>query len=347
MKSIQLLIPLALLLFALQAQATRTFGLGPGKLLQLLDEQEAADYIIQDRYEDLFEAIRPIDMAVQMKQPLPGNVDRANLLLQYKMFLQSEALNFTVKEENLVIKTMREAFSLCQKLNADLFPDTLRLIKIKTNHYGPSVYYTREADIMIPEDVLAAFNPREFLRVMLHELFHVYSRLNPDQQAALYQLIGFEPVTELIFPEMLDRRILLNPDGVDMRWKIDLQVDASTQLTAVPIIVSNALNYLPSKPLFFHYLQFNLYEVKEVRTGVYEVIADENGFSTLPPTIFNAYFQKIQDNTQYIIHPDEIMADNFVLAVLEEDYPKETASLSAGGKALLKQIKQQLRPAGH
>ncbi|MEY3421126.1 MAG: hypothetical protein RIR48_1415, partial [Bacteroidota bacterium] len=40
------------------------------------------------------------------------------------------------------------------------------------------------------------------------------------------------------------------------------------------------------------------------------------GNTTIPLKKTPIFFTKIKDNTQYIIHPDEIMADNFMLAVL-------------------------------
>jgi hypothetical protein len=54
------------------------------------------------------------------------------------------------------------------------------------------------------------------------------------------------------------------------------------------------------------------------------------------------FFTKIKDNTQYIIHPDEIMADNFMFAVLafsNDDYNR----FSGTGKVLIKELLTILR----
>ena len=327
-------------------QASKTVELAPGKVMILLSKEEAGNYITQDELEGFFENIRPIDMAVQMKKPLEEDTDREALVKSFKDYLKTETMDFSPKEMQQTVATMLEAFQLCNKINAHIFPDTLRLIKINTDHYGPSVYYTREADIMIPADALAAGDQEAFLSVMLHELFHVYSRLNLTQKKELYKLIGFEPIQELIFPPAMDKRVLLNPDGVDMRWKIELQLSPEKVISAIPAIISNENNFMSSKPAFFGYLQFALFEVNMKSEGVYEVVANKAGFSTLPPNIFGAYFQKIQDNTQYIIHPDEIMADNFVILALKEKYPKTYEGLSDGGKQLLSDISKVLKSHG-
>jgi len=54
------------------------------------------------------------------------------------------------------------------------------------------------------------------------------------------------------------------------------------------------------------------------------------------------FFKKIKDNTQYIIHPDEIMADNFMMAVIankDETYE----GFSEEGTALLKEVIEILK----
>lgn len=62
--------------------------------------------------------------------------------------------------------------------------------------------------------------------------------------------------------------------------------------------------------LFFTYMQFKLLEVTITqKTTKPTYNRDKIAF-------FNAeklYFQQVGENTNYIIHPDEILADNFVL----------------------------------
>ena len=46
-----------------------------------------------------------------------------------------------------------------------------------------------------------------------------------------------------------------------------------------------------------------------------KVISDENGLSIIDFKKQTDFFEQITDNSNYIIHPDELMADNFVIAV--------------------------------
>ena len=56
-------------------------------------------------------------------------------------------------------------------VSPDIFPKEIKLIKTKANHYGQSVYYTRENCIVIPYNELDQRNEQAFLNVMIHELF--------------------------------------------------------------------------------------------------------------------------------------------------------------------------------
>ena len=54
------------------------------------------------------------------------------------------------------------------------------------------------------------------------------------------------------------------------------------------------------------------------------------------------FFRQITDNTGYIIHPDEIIADNFVFVMLNQRKGGSKREFSEDGTALLKKIKAVL-----
>ena len=54
------------------------------------------------------------------------------------------------------------------------------------------------------------------------------------------------------------------------------------------------------------------------------------------------FFEKITTNTGYIIHPDEIIADNFMYIMMREKKNGLQRSFSEDGVELLKNIKKIL-----
>ncbi len=92
---------------------------------------------------------------------------------------------------------------------------------------------------------------------MIHEIFHIYARYNTAKRDKLYNKIGYTKIEPPTFPDILERRILLNPDGVDFNYQIKVKRKTTGQdIIAMPIIFSKMLNFSPDKTDFFEYLQF-------------------------------------------------------------------------------------------
>jgi hypothetical protein len=312
----------------------------------LLDSTQASKTILYDPMDHFFDKVTAVEMSIQMKKPLDSGTDRQVLLTAYEKFLQTDVADFSAKESKLVAKSVKSMFPVCKSYASDIFPDTLILIKTKAKHYGPGVYYTRANCIVIPADALDAYEEEAFTSTMYHELSHVYNRLNPEKRQKLYRLIGFESIgyDKLIIPPVLASRLLHNPDGVDFAQKITIKTSDSTTIQAIPVIYANADGYQQYKPFFFNYLEFNLYAVEPTPDGNWKVLTKPDGLnSILNLRRLPDFYRQIRDNTGYIIHPDEILADNFSFIMAAHAGYRTTDNFSMEGQALLKDIEQVLR----
>lgn len=325
----------------------------PGTIVKLsdthkiafLDSLAAANAIVDDDKEGYFDRVTLIDMSVQLKKKINANASRDFVLEEYRNFLRQDVAGFSSQERRMIKSALKRAFANCQKLSPQVFPKDLELIKTRGKHYGPGTYYTRENRIIIPADALATKGKKKgevassLYKVLLHEIFHVYSRYHEKPRRQLYSLIGFKNIysVPLQMDEALKQRILLNPDGLDLNQVIELKRD-SNSISTVPLIISSELEFQDSKPAFFNYLKFDLYQVMRKGNGL-QVISNEDGTSTLRLNELPDFFQKIKDNTSYIIHPDEIMADNFMFLILSLEDPKSLERFSPQGRKLIEDIR--------
>ena len=324
---------------------TKSITLGRQHVVILADSALAAEYIIADSTDRFFERVTAVEMSIQMKKPLNQQVSSADLATEYRRFLQSDMDGFTADEAKMVEKTLRQIYPHCTRLRPDIFPDTLVLIKTKALHYGEGVYYTRENTIVIPYNALAG-DRDAFKTTLYHELFHVFSRLNPDKRRALYQRIGFSGLgyDRLELPPLLAARVLHNPDGVDFAQVIELSQPQRPAILAVPIIYANEPGYKADKPAFFSYLTFELFQVKETGDGRWRVLTKPDGLSsTLDLRSQPDFFRQIGDNTGYIIHPDEVLADNFAFLMEELERGEPVKKFSEAGRQLLRDLEAALR----
>lgn len=315
-------------------------------VLLMPDSADAAQTIVADKTDQFFERVTAAEMSIQMKQPLAAGQSRAALLPAFLDYLRRDMESFKPEESVQVAEVMQEVFNTCQAVAPEVFPDTVILLKTKGRHYGPSVYYTRENCIIVPSDVLAPEMRRQFTSTMYHELFHVYSRLNPGKRAQLYRLIGFETIglENIRMPEALAARVLHNPDGVDFAQKITLDTGNGKTIDAIPVIYANHPGFTQDQEEFFGYVEFNLYQIEHTTKGNWNVLTKPDGYtSLLDLKNLPDFFRQIKDNTGYIIHPDEVLADNFGFLMQGKSNPKITARFSAEGKQLIENIEKVLK----
>lgn len=139
-----------------------------------------------------------------------------------------------------------------------------------------------------------------------HELFHVISRGNPARRDALYGIIGFERCTPMALDSALRARVLTNPDAPVVEYVSRLQIDGRTVL-ATPLMVADIERYTTTSGLFDHVaVQFAPF----VRDQQGRCTRDEASTVT-QAEIGRALLARAGNNTDYVIHPEELVADNF------------------------------------
>ena len=309
---------------------------------QLLDSIAASSSILKDDRDHFFEHISPLDMCLQMRKAWDPKVPRNQILKEYQSQLQAEVSDFTAREKRDMLQLLDSLNLLLQPVKKEWLVDKINLIKLKATSYGPGVFYTREEGIYIPTDMLVQDDLTELSSVMLHEIFHIMSRYNEDFRQDCYALIGFEKVEgDLELPQILKDRLLLNPDGIDMGYSIQLsEENKQEEVKAVPIIYSNNENFLEGRSAFFGYIQFDLFRLDQSSGGNVVVIQEPLG-PEVPDAFYPSFFSQIKDNTQYIIHPDEIMADNFMFAIFGKE-SLEQFTFSERGNQLINDFQKIL-----
>ena len=309
-----------------------------------LDSIDASKAVLIDNTNEIFSRLTKLDMCIQMKGSCKEDESRASILKRYKDYLQEDVTNFTDEEIKWLGGLWAEAVNLCNGLNKNILPANVDLIKSKGTYYGGDAFYTRENCIVIPSERMAVRDNHAMLSVLLHEIFHLYSRAQPDKQAALYNIIGFKQIgdsRDLIIESPLKERILSNPDGPNFAYGIDL-TSSKGNLKCIPIISSTLPKFVEEKGQFFDYLYFDLFEVQKQSNGKWKVLSDEEGKAIVPDDAMPSFFDQIKYNTQYIIHPDEVLADNFMILALSKKDPASLDSFDDAGIALLKKIENAL-----
>jgi hypothetical protein len=171
--------------------------------------------------------------------------------------------------------------------------------------------YTRAAAIILPGAVVEAADVSRLGRLLCHEIFHVMSRADPSLHDRLYGLIGFERLPrEVELPAELRDRRLTNPDAPRVEHAIRVTV-AGVERWAAPVTYAITDRYDPAVGSgFFQYLQTRFLLLERFGEGFAET-GELIEFSEA-----EGFFEQVGRNTQYLIHPEETLADNFTLAAV-------------------------------
>ncbi|HRD08496.1 MAG: hypothetical protein U0V54_03100 [Saprospiraceae bacterium] len=299
-----------------------------------LDSLEASKVITVDDAEGFFKQINTTDISIQMKMPIKDL--GADVKGKFTGYLKTQVMDFSKTEREGLMPIWDKVLKYTHSINKEI-QQPLQLVKIKTDHYGPNVFYTRGNIVFIPQNVLKNINPTILFPIMIHEWWHVLAEFNPVLRDSIYQVFGFERHgLSLKFPENIKQRLLTNPDGADLSFAIPL----GNGNWLMPIIYASSRGYEPQKINFMGHLKMEV--VKILSDGTVEIPTEAKRMEQAKD--MDVFFEKIGDNTQYIIHPDEIAADNFMLALIaanENNFSKFSKTGRIKVESVLKLLKSK------
>lgn len=178
--------------------------------------------------------------------------------------------------------------------------------------------YTRGTAIILPDKVLA-YPPTQLDRLLAHELFHVLSRHDGALRQRLYRIIGFEVCAPIELPTSLAPRRITNPDAPLIDCTLELKTADGKIIVGAPVLYASAKDYDAKKGgSFFQYLTFRLLLVEHKNDRWQPLLLESGEPIVVDAKKEPAFYEKIGKNTNYVIHPDEILADNFVHLVMED-----------------------------
>jgi hypothetical protein len=290
---------IALLPLALNGLAAADVELRTGCTAHFASVTEAAEILGQK--DDFIQRLSPFDRASRMKTDKPVSEE------EFLAFLKANVAAWSDVEQRKIeaaIAALRPAF---ERLTI-AFPKKIVFIKTTGAEEGRA-FYTRDTAVMMPEKETDEADIGLLKKTIAHELFHILSRANPALREKLYGSIGFTNCGEVEFPSELKSRKITNPDAPRNDHAIRVRVGGK-EVSVVPILFSNTPRYDPARGgEFFSYLQFKFLLLTKMSAVRPELATPEQ---------VSGFFEQVGRNTNYVIHPEEILADNFSLLILGE-----------------------------
>lgn len=209
-----------------------------------------------------------------------------------KMRKAAEYLNRTIRTLGLKLPLPRE----------------IKMLKTTMAEEGGAGGYTRK-DYIVIEEKVDKFDDTTARYLLAHELFHILTRNNADFRSRMYALIGFR-IADREFERPADLRdvLITNPDVNRFDSYATFTIDGRQRTCAM--LIYSAKPYEGGS--FFKYLTIGLVALKDEKP-------EQHDGKTLVYPIERAsdFFEKVGRNTDYLINPEEILAENFAGIMLD------------------------------
>jgi len=264
-------------------------------------EEAAAILTAEDNY---FNRMSPAEIAIRMESATSDKT-WGDLSDQYA----ANARAWTEEEKADVKAALDANWDRFMRV-AGLLPETIYLIRT-TNKVEGGLPHTRGNAIIFPD------NNTEFpAGLLLHETFHVLSRTQRERGDSLYALIGFKGC-ELNEPGEVAAIHLTNPDVPARGYYLPAEGEDGAYYV-MPFLYAAFPAFNPeAEGGFPGHFGFGLIKV-DVADGVCTPEVADGAPVMADIGQVPEFFAAIGQNTGYIIHPEEVLADNFMFLMTEK-----------------------------
>lgn len=267
-------------------------------LLRLASASEGRAILAAE--DDFTRALGSFDRSFRMRTSAP--VDDSAL----RHFLGEQAVDFTAEEAAVWEEAIAAVARGVQGMGSVLSPEVL-VVKT-TGREERDHAYTRANAIVLPAVRVRGLRGDRAFRLLAHELFHVASRASPALRDATYALLGFAPIGPITPPLELDDKRMTNPDAHALGHYLRLGERAFIPLLICPRPLAEVLEQTSVLGL----VRVTLLEIDP---DAATIVRDAEGAPVLVEAQTTEWPERIARNSEYTIHPEEVLADNLSLLV--------------------------------
>jgi hypothetical protein len=235
---------------------------------------------------------------------------------EYRRFAGEQAVDFTVEDQAAwgpAVEDLRRGLERLEGHEAlELGLPPLVLVIKTTGREELDAAYTRRNAIILPATMVATFTSASRVSLLAHELFHVSSRASPALRDRCYALLGFAPMPAITPPREVTNR-LTNPDAHGLAHYVRLTGKDAAEHALLPLLrIDLPLEQAIAAKPWFKALRVVLVEVDPAKGTV---LVDASGKTRTLDVDATDWSRRLAKNTDYVIHPEEVLADNFALVV--------------------------------
>lgn len=277
-------------------------------IVQLIDGEKAIEEF--SKRDHFIESMSSFDLECRMNaSPTPS-------IEEYVSFITQQVMpwsNLCAGKVQSVIEDLND--NSHDVIKCCSFPSTIYIVLTNGCDEAKAAYCRNSNLIILPLSVDEENNPdgdlasltsgHDWNSTIRHELFHIWSRNNIQMRDIMYRIIGYSRAPkEICIPSHLTNLKVTNPDACVTEHWISLKRIDGNPVNIAPVLMASKSYVVEPEPNFFKYIK-KLFVVLDDELNSTEELLSYDDVVGLR--------DKIGNNTDYIIHPEEVLADNFVL----------------------------------
>ena len=272
------------------------------------DAAEASEMVLANK--DYYENLSQNDINFRL-QKMDGTLE------ELEKFAAEQTRDFTDEEKAAIDEAIHEIEKICDERGYHL-PEEDGIVFAKTTMKDEcdAGAYTHGTEIYlgerIVENALSDDTKEFFQEVLAHELFHCLTRNNPDFRKEMYKILDFTVrEKDFEFPQEIKDRIISNPDVEHHDSTAVFRINGEDKECVV--IFTTTKPFEKEGDSFFDYAMTGLVPIDDL-SAVYSSEEAEN------------FWDLFGENTDYVIDPEETLADNFSFTIIYGTDGKEYAT---------------------
>lgn len=253
--------------------------------------------------DEFLTAMKPIEIALRVGSPTADKT-----IEDLKAHYAANVIEWPASE-----KALMKALLVTHKKNLakieHLLPETVYFIKV-TNEVESGISHTRGNAFVSPKRRSSIST-----KLFFHQIFHIISRNNRVKRASLYNIINFRPC--YFQPtEDIDKYSVKNPEAPFTEFFVPVEIDDRDTYVMTYLHTTHD-GFDPSIERGFDgHITGDLIEVI-VSDGICKPVIKANGKASIyKHEEVPDFYDKVGRNTNFDIHPEEIIADNFAFLMM-------------------------------
>ena len=234
----------------------------------------------------------------------------------YLLFCRNNVLNWTDENIILIDGLLKEIDGEFKQRGMVIpFIDNINLVKTTSKEEGGAMGYTRGNTIYVADYIM--YKPKVKIKeILTHELFHILTRSSFPFKQEMYSIIRFTALDKTIDLTTLNQRcrFVSNPDVSNSCSYIELKDWDGKEHRLLMTTLARS-NYHGGS--LFKYIQPYFLELDSEHN-----IMTYGDNLPVRKSIYGEYYKdfimKVGQNTGYMVNPEEILAENFRIAILGE-----------------------------